>query len=312
MAETTSHSNGQPDPELLNDIAIELAVDPSFVEKDWYAVQVVKALSRYTHDKIVPVFSGGTNLSKAYGLIKRFSEDIDFRTNLTEMPTTGERKQFRLSVIDIINGIENLKVIEDSIIKRDNRKFFSFDIEYPKTFEVGAALRPNLKLEMKIRPPQMETESKDIRSFVTQFTGADAEAQIQCIRPEEIAADKLSALIWRVLDRDRSAEHDDPAMIRHLHDLCALQSIIRANATAFTGIAQSSFGEDLARGEEAITQTLKQAAGAALEALRSDGEYKGEYTNFVTGMSYATEEERISFEAALEAFEEIIGLLTEQ
>lgn len=33
---------------------------------------------------IVPVFSGGTSLLKGYGLIKRFSEDIDFKFALSE------------------------------------------------------------------------------------------------------------------------------------------------------------------------------------------------------------------------------------
>ena len=41
--------------------------------------------------------------------------------------------------------------------------------------------------------------------------------------PVETAADKLSALAWRVLARDRTRAGDDPTIIRHLHDLAALE-----------------------------------------------------------------------------------------
>jgi hypothetical protein len=40
--------------------------------------------------------------------------------------------------------------------------------------------------------------------------------------PVETAADKLSALAWRVHARDRASPEDDPTIIRHLHDLAAL------------------------------------------------------------------------------------------
>ena len=33
----------------INDISIELGIDPAFVEKDWYSVQVLKVISAYTN-----------------------------------------------------------------------------------------------------------------------------------------------------------------------------------------------------------------------------------------------------------------------
>jgi len=55
-----------PDEQLLQDIAIELGVDPAFIEKDWYAIQVLAAIAAIEPDQIVPVFCGGTCLSKAH------------------------------------------------------------------------------------------------------------------------------------------------------------------------------------------------------------------------------------------------------
>ena len=293
MAETTSPSNKQPSKETFQDIATELGVSPSFIEKDWYAVQVLQAISNYKNDKLLPVFSGGTNLSKAYELIERFSEDIDFRTNVLADFSRADIRRFREDIIKIVNDVDGLSVIEGTIKSRDSSKFFSFDIEYPKAFETDSALRANLKLEMKILQPQIDTELREIKSFVSKFTDNNAEAKIQCIKPVEIAADKLSALIWRVLDRDRSANHDDPAMIRHLHDLCALYGVIEQNKEVFVSLANHSFNGDLTRGSEVMTDSLKDAAEKALSVLGADEEYQQEYNQFVNGMSYSKEADRV-------------------
>jgi hypothetical protein len=35
-----------PPIEVLDDIAIELGVDPSFIEKDWFAVKILQVVSK--------------------------------------------------------------------------------------------------------------------------------------------------------------------------------------------------------------------------------------------------------------------------
>ncbi len=63
----------------ITDLANKLDIDPSFVEKDWYATQAMEAIKACSTDEVSPLFCGGTSLSKAYDLIKRFSEDLDYR-----------------------------------------------------------------------------------------------------------------------------------------------------------------------------------------------------------------------------------------
>ncbi len=41
------------DIEVVNEIAAEMGVDPALVEKDWYSVQVLKAISEFQSDAIV-------------------------------------------------------------------------------------------------------------------------------------------------------------------------------------------------------------------------------------------------------------------
>ena len=47
-----------------------------FIEKDYWVTYILKKISESDYNKIT-VFKGGTALSKAYKLIKRFSEDVD-------------------------------------------------------------------------------------------------------------------------------------------------------------------------------------------------------------------------------------------
>ena len=50
------------------------------IEKDWWVVQTLRLVSRMDIAEHI-VFKGGTSLSKAWGLIDRFSEDIDLVIN---------------------------------------------------------------------------------------------------------------------------------------------------------------------------------------------------------------------------------------
>ncbi|AFY92439.1 nucleotidyl transferase AbiEii/AbiGii toxin family protein [Chamaesiphon minutus] len=64
--------------DTIDVLARKTRADPSFFEKDWYTTQLLDILSKIQDPRFQLVFSGGTSLSKAYQLIKRFSEDIDF------------------------------------------------------------------------------------------------------------------------------------------------------------------------------------------------------------------------------------------
>lgn len=302
-----------PDRELIEAIAADLGVDPSFVEKDWHAMRLVAVVAGVTEADITPVFSGGTSLSKGYGLIHRFSEDLDFKLKLPDGGIKRLRRQtYRRRVIEAIRHEGSWRVPEEDIESGNESRYFTCRIDYTPTFEPTDALRPHVKLEMTFKAPALDTEARSVQSFVAQAQGTDPEVGgIACVSPVETAADKLSALTWRVLTRERGSERDDPTLIRHLYDLAALEGQA-VDEPRFPGLLRTLLDQDAGRG--APPAELAEMSGpdrveAALGRLVRDPEYAGEYQNFVMGMSYAARSDIPSFEQALEAARRLKGTL---
>lgn len=298
-----------PEPNLFEEIAVALGVAPAFIEKDWYAIQVLAAIATVRHECIVPVFCGGTCLSKAHAILKRFSEDLDFRARfLTEqVPPKNVRRRFRASVLDAVETAGGVE-LERSQIKSGGN-YFKFPINYKRMFAMPGGLRTHLQVEFSYTQPKTDIEQRPIKSFVAEFSRTEAEVNIGCLAPVETAADKLCALTWRVIKRDRHCDGDDPAMIRHLHDLAALHPFIMAQSRDFIKMARTAFAIDLQSGPRAMNHDLAMAAGQALEILHDDSLYADEYKYLVMNMSYARDNEKLDFSNALDRLKKIISLL---
>jgi len=288
------------DIEAVEYISRERGIDPAFIEKDWYAVQVLKALAEFSHDEITVIFTGGTSLSKGHGLLQRFSEDLDFRARFDTdtPPNKTKRRSFRNDIVGILKAIDGVDLDENKVdIHGLGFKIF---LSYSNHFATHDCIRADLQVEFSYTQPRLGSDIKDIISFVAEYKGEEAETNILCLSPVEIAADKLSGLIWRVLKRDRASEKDDPSMIRHLYDLCALRAIIHENQELFTQTAISSFAADQERPSRSVDMALSDATKKALAILGSDGIYSQEYQQFVDEVSYADDESHIDFDATLE------------
>ena len=236
-------------------------------------------------------------------MLERFSEDLDFRAKFDneQPPNKTTKRHFRNGIIDTLKAIEGID-IDDSLIEMDGLSF-KIPLAYPKHFDTPDGIRPELQVEFTYTQPRLEATTEIIASFVSEYKGDEPETCILCLPPVEIAADKFSSLTWRILKRNREDENDDPSMIRHLHDLCALKDTIENNQTVFSETTLLSFAEDQKRQNRQVNMPLKEAASAALETLRTDNLYKTEYQEFVDEMSYADEDSAITFDMALAAFE---------
>lgn len=301
------------DKDAVDFLAREQGINPAFIEKDWHAVRVLSALSTFSNDDdIVAVFTGGTSLSKAHGILKRFSEDLDFRVRMEPSLLVSNNKKdrsfsaFRDNIIETLKAVEDIAFTDESIEK--SGLGFKVQLAYPQTFDVPHGMRPELQVDFSKTPPRIATERHDISSFVAQYKGATPEANFQCVSPVEIAADKFSSLAWRIVKRDRNTKDDDPSMIRHLHDLHALEQVISQNRDLIKKTTFASFDEDQGRPGRNVGMSFTEAAKKAHATLESDTQYRVEYQTFVNSMSYADEAEAITFDDALSHFHALIKL----
>ncbi len=83
--------------ELIQATADAIQIPAVHVEKDYWVTRVLKRLHESEYGKAA-VFKGGTSLSKAHGLIRRFSEDIDLALRRDEGVADSRRRQLIRSI----------------------------------------------------------------------------------------------------------------------------------------------------------------------------------------------------------------------
>ncbi len=183
--------NERPDQTEFEEVALLNGIEPSFIEKDWFVTQVAAALDAFQYEEFEFIFTGGTALSKAHNLIKRFSEDVDFLA--IAPPEQKSRKplsKFKKAVLAYLReygfAIEN-----EQVTARDDNRHVAFAFNYPSYSPQDKALRPHIQLEYSVRDPQYAATPLSVSSFVSEAYKRSPEvARMGCINPVESAADK--------------------------------------------------------------------------------------------------------------------------
>lgn len=117
-------------------------MNPSIVEKDFWVCYILDYLFNRFKYKDSLIFKGGTSLSKAYRVIKRFSEDIDL---ILEWETLGYSKDYLYE--DRSNSSQskiNKKVINSASEFLSNE----FLIELINGINKELDLTPNIKMKL--------------------------------------------------------------------------------------------------------------------------------------------------------------------
>jgi Nucleotidyl transferase AbiEii toxin, Type IV TA system len=312
MAVHMSIMNLRPKRELFEEIAQIMGIKLAFVEKDWYVVQLIGIIAGIQHDDFGVIFSGGTALSKAHKLLRRFSEDVDFRVlEQKDRSTRNSRSAFRREVVNALRH-RGFTIEEQQVKARDENRFFSIDIYYESYFPPADALRPHILIELTVKNIQLPPHYLSVSSFVNEVAKHSPEvAHIGCIDPAESAADKLSAIAWRIPDRIRGGQDDDPYLVRHIHDLAILKDTALQRGD-FSELVATSMQQDSARPRNDVSissLTAPDKFQRMMDALQSDIEYAQEYKRFVNGVSYAAPEQTPDFTSAVEALRKMVEAL---
>lgn len=293
--------------DIIRQYSLETGIPEAFVEKDVFVLKVLSVLSNIDYPDVKIAFSGGTCLSKAYGKIKRFSEDIDFCIQTSVPFSRKDKSRFRKFIISTLNQQNDFNIIESKINITDESSFFSLEIEYSKTFESSSSLRKNIKAEFKFENFESESTVCQVESMLHPYIN-DEVVSINCINVTEIMANKFSALLWRSYIKDRSqplyTKENDPTIMRHLYDIATLEKELIT--PDFVRLVKNSFIKDISRAS-ATDCRLIDFADEVFKKLISDKLFKNEYSLFVESMCYS--KERISFESALKSLRNIIDYI---
>lgn len=287
---------------LLKQISAELGCDESYIEKDWYNTQLLYLISTLNLEGFEIYFGGGTALAKAYGLISRFSEDVDLK--IATFSSRAEVRRFKNHLVETIERF-GFTVLESEV--GSGKKYTSanagknteISILYPQILRKGPGLRPHIKLEFILGHPILPTLRQPVSSIISQLQRLPPEVErIACISSSEIAAGKLSALCWRYVSPDR-----DKRLIRHLFDLACMHEALLT--PEFREISCQMVKIDQQTRAEGVS--FEVALRALFTELRNNEHCALEYQNYVENFTYQNEKSTINFNDAIKKFEKIVS-----
>lgn len=221
---------------LVSATATHLHVNPAFVEKDFWVTEVLRSVvaprillakDGVLHE-VVPIFKGGTSLSKGWGLIERFSEDVDLLIPFPEDVSETVRDRLLKGVITATR--DHLDLDEDHVrreqattgIKRNVR--FLVDTRYD-----DPAVTSGVLLEMGSRGGRFPTATKVLTSLVAEHAttvmglAVEEQAEFHPFAAVLLATERTLLEKVALLHDASSRFAEDPGRLqragRHLYDV---------------------------------------------------------------------------------------------
>ncbi|QKG55020.1 nucleotidyl transferase AbiEii/AbiGii toxin family protein [Hymenobacter sp. BRD67] len=214
--------------EILLATAQQMGLPEAFIEKDYWVTYVLRALADSPYREQL-VFKGGTALSKAYGLVKRFSEDVDLAIAGTEGWTGGQvKKLMDAGAKHITQGL--MAVVEPGVTIRGSH-FRKTLHQFPMTVSAlpGGQVRPGaVLLEVNAFARPHPSQWRPVQSYAGQFLTQRGELELVAqygLVPFEVLVLALErTLVEKILALVRAGYAPDPltelqAKIRHAYDL---------------------------------------------------------------------------------------------
>jgi Nucleotidyl transferase AbiEii toxin, Type IV TA system len=157
--------------DIFSEAAAQLGIRPTIIEKDFWVCVALKLLFQKSRFAKSLVFKGGTSLSKAHGLIERFSEDIDLvldwkligfgdglRDPMQDFASKGKRDQFNKEInhLAAVYIAETLcPELEELLLRESIGLSAAVDMDDPHTVNIRypaafaeTYIRPEVRLEI--------------------------------------------------------------------------------------------------------------------------------------------------------------------
>jgi hypothetical protein len=185
--------------DLFNEAGAKRGLASAVIEKDFWVCWTLRRLFTLPGDNPSLVFKGGTSLSKAYAVIRRFSEDIDLSVDRRDLGFSGERdpeaapsKKKADQLLESLNAevqrhidavlVPRLKEAISAMLGRDERTWAlekdandqqTVIFRYPPSLTEGANgetryINPIVRLELGARGDAWPTERHSIQPYAAE------------------------------------------------------------------------------------------------------------------------------------------------
>ena len=235
--------------DLIRIVADERNLLPALVEKDYWIMHCLYGLAAqgFTFE-----LKGGTSLSKGYGIIQRFSEDIDIRidpagapfevfigTNQTKKARhIDSRRQFYDWLADSIK-IDGISSVErDPVFDDEKYRSGGIRLHYDSAFDNPAGLKEGILLETGFDDTQPNSP-RTISSWTYDKAAESAvdvrdnrAIDVPCYHPGYTLVEKLQTVSTKY--RQQQVKREMPQnFMRHYYDISQL--LDHPDVTAFIG-----------------------------------------------------------------------------
>ncbi len=209
--------------------AQSLGLAPLFVEKDYWVTQVLRAL----HKRYPGAFllKGGTSLSKGYGLIERFSEDVD----VLVQPASGDSAKSREQLLgemtaEVARALE-LDWLAARAPGRGRRAHRADVLRYPRVVRAAVTVPVEdrgVLLETGFAEGDWPSEMVSLTPMLCAPLDLDPEEyedtapfRVRALKPVRTLLEKLSLLHHAATRYERDASGDERCG-RHYYDVYRL------------------------------------------------------------------------------------------
>jgi hypothetical protein len=168
---------------IFSEVALKTGLPAFAVEKDWWVVQTLANIYELEVAQHL-VFKGGTSLSKAWGIIDRFSEDVDLAIDREFLGFSGElsknqRNALRKAASSYIssnflkdlnnqfkkNGFTDVKIkVIDAVDSDQDPRII--EVYYPNLIPSPGYLQPKVDVEIGCRSLREPFSEKQFGSLV--------------------------------------------------------------------------------------------------------------------------------------------------
>lgn len=227
----------------------QLGISSYLIEKDLWVSFILYLLFRDPDLSKLLTFKGGTSLSKCYGIIDRFSEDIDLtiskeaagisKDHLPNANDSGNQKKRKLEALNQLCSIYVMAELRPNIVSliskcltknsiwslepdSEDKDGLTLLFNYPTVAEQAGYIKPAVKLEFGAKGEQWPTETCTHQSYLEKALPeaiGDLKVDITVLAPERTLWEKATII-------HSMAKRANPKVTRqsrHLYDFYCLK-----------------------------------------------------------------------------------------